>query len=111
MSLSIRNQRIFKRIYTLAMKNYYQIHKNKKPKSIARRKRKYIDLSNVQCAMITASSCFQVAKIQSQPLLVPHSMINKTLKIAEICLDTYKSMVNIKKQEQIRKFKITKRYT
>jgi len=92
------------------MKNYYQIHKNKKPKSIEKRK-VYVDLSNIQVRLATALSLSQIQIVNSQQLFSPHSRVHKALRIADIVMNNATTIINIQKQERIRKFKITKRYT
>lgn len=90
----------------MAKKNYYSIHKNKKPKRIIK-KRKYKSLLFVKLALIQASSVSQISIINSTPF---SNKPDKAKKIIEVLQNTTKAIYNcIQAEKQIR-YKNTKRY-
>jgi len=97
--------------------NYFQVHKNKKPKAIKRKSKKYVSTLKIRTALISVMGAVQVKKIISQPQpdyfkgLGGHlGIMNKTLSVATQTMETYSAITKeIQKEKQIR-FKKTGRY-
>jgi len=90
--------------------NYYEIHKNKKPKSIIKRKRRgYVSVLVPLLCVTSAIGMAQVSIIKSQP--IPTELkSNKANAIFESVLNTTKALTNIANSEKQRRFNATKRY-
>jgi len=90
--------------------NYYEIHKNKKPKPILKIKRRgYVSALVPLLYVTSAIGLAQVEIIKSQP--IPKELkYNKANAIFESVLNTTKALTNITNSEKQRRFKSTKRY-
>ena len=97
--------------------NYFQIHKNKKPKRLIKKSNKF---KSIVVPLMVASSvlgAFQIANIQSQPI-PKYSYgddnkiirLNKLISITEIIKNQIEAFNKIIKSEQQRRFKTTGRY-
>lgn len=86
---------------------YYKAHKNKKPRRVFRRKRKYVSMMIPLLAITSAVSASQIAVINSQPIL---HRPTKRVDIATQVVNSASAMVNIIKGEKQRRFKATGRY-
>ena len=90
--------------------NYYEIHKNKKPKSILKRKRRGYASALVPLLCITSAvGASQIEIIKSQ--LVKKELIpTKAKAIIETTLNTANALMRITNFEKQRRFNATKRY-
>jgi len=82
--------------------NYYQVHKNKKP-----RKNKVIHRFNYFGVILTTASAIsaaQLRKIISQPTYPPHNTALKAISIAEHCINHAISISNIAKEHKRQKY-------
>jgi len=94
--------------------NYYQIHKNKKPKRLVKKSKRFISMVVPLVAMSNAMGLAQMKIIQSQPIPddvnKPYTNLEKSIEIASVVINQFSALVNITKSEQQRRFKLTKRY-
>ena len=89
--------------------NYYEAHKNKKPK--VKKEKKYVSLLYPFLAMQTAISASQIHILQSQQTLSYKVKEDKNLSIISTIKDTMFAYDKIFKAERQRRFKLTGRYT
>lgn len=85
--------------------NYYQVHKNKKPK--VKKQNKYINLSVPYIAINKAMSINRVHQILSQQT----DRRNKAIEILKETMFNFNAVNRILIQERQRKFNLTGRYT
>lgn len=104
--------------------NYYQIHQNKKPRNLKRKRRGFVDMFVVKAIFVVAIGASRVAILASQPIpdfkiksggIVTEKERNvqkfrKALSIFDTALDTATALIKIKKEEILRRFKETGRY-
>ena len=85
--------------------NYYQIHKNKKPKRLVKKSKRFISMVVPLVAMSNAMGLVQMKIIQSQPFAP-----SKPIEIALLATNHALAISKIIKSEKQRRFKLTKRY-
>jgi hypothetical protein len=100
-------------------RNYFQIHKNKGPKYI-RKKKKYVSYLIAKLALLQMNSYAQIKQIQDTPIpnyKDPNKSIDKGLiyakrctKIIEVIDNSTKTIIEIFKEEKQLRFQKTKRY-
>jgi len=90
--------------------NYYEIHKNKKPKPILKRKRKgYVSALVPLLCVTSAIGVSQIELIKSQPTIA-NLKSDKKNAIIEVVKNHVDALINITNSEKQRRFKSTKRY-
>jgi len=90
--------------------NYYEIHENKKPKPILKRKSKrYISALVPLLCLTSAIGLAQVEIIKSQPI-VANLKTDKKNAIIEAVKNHLEALINITNSEKQRRFNDTKRY-
>lgn len=87
--------------------NYWQVHLNKKPKNLNRRKKKYISTIGIKLALHQASMAAKIEMIQQQPFKE-----YKERAKAIICLidESCNKIVKMCEEEELNRFRVTRKY-
>jgi hypothetical protein len=100
--------------------NYYKVHKNKRPNRLIKKSNRFKSMVLPLVALTSVMSAMQITNIQSQPIpkysekesnrIVNLNRLEKLISITEIAKNQVNAFSKIIKSEQIRRFKLTKRY-
>ena len=108
----------------MTRQNYYQVHRNKKPKRSIKKHQRWVNPAISLTAMITAMSALKIGAIMRQPMpmystgsdivskgaLKELATFKKRTEIASLTLETFGKVVNELKKAKQYNFKQTGKY-